>query len=318
MPVSYTDISRHSENVIFDKEVSNEIISKAIEDSAFMQLMPQIQIAGNGKKYQTIVGDPVPQWVSETNAKPVGKFDFGKKEVMPYKMALIVPFSNEFRRDKAALYAECITRLPKLFGRKFDSTILSTTAPGENFDVLGSATKMSILPDTGVTVYDRFVAIDGAIGANNGVMSGIALGTKGRSIVLGAKDQTGQPLFTAGVHSGQINDILGAEVSVKKGIYIAGTAGSTADVVGVAGDYENAAWGAVEAIQGTISEEATLYYKNESNEDVVLPLWQNNMFAVRFEIELACLIRDLNTFVLLTGNTPAATTTTTTTTTTGA
>ena len=45
----------------------------------------------------------------------------------------------------------------------------------------------------------------------------------------------------------------------------------------------------------------------------MLPLWQNNMFAVRFEIELASMIRDLSTFVLLTGNTPVATTTTTTT-----
>lgn len=311
MPTTYTDISRHTENVIFDKEVSQEIIAKAIEDSAFMQLMPKMQIAGNGKKYQTIVGDPVPEWVAETNAKPVGKFDFGKKEVMPYKMAIIVPFSNEFRRDKAALYAECVGRLPKLFGRKFDATIMSTTAPGENFDVLGSAAKMSILPDTGITVYDRFVAVDATIGEANGVMSGIALGTKGRSIVLAAKDSTGHPLFTAGVQTGQLNGILGADVSVKKGVYIAGTAGSTPDVVGVAGDFDNAAWGAVESIQGTISEEATLYYKDESNQDVVLPLWQNNMFAVRFEIELASMVRDINTFVLLTGNTPVTTTTTT-------
>lgn len=313
MPVTYTDTSRHSENVIFDKEVSQEIITKAIEDSAFMQLMPRMQIAGNGKKYQTIVGDPVPEWVAETNAKPVGKFDFGKKEVMPYKMAIIVPFSNEFRRDKQALYNECVGRLPKLFGRKFDATCMSTVAPGENFDVFGSATKATILPDTGITVYDRFVAVDALIGAANGVMSGIALGTKGRSIVLAAKDETGHPLFTAGVQSGQLTDILGAEVNVKKGIYVAGTAGSTPDVVGLAGDFENAAWGAVESIQGTISEEATLYYKDESNQDVVLPLWQNNMFAVRFEIELASMIRDLSTFVLLTGNTPVATTTTTTT-----
>ena len=89
------DISRETANVIFDKEVSAEIISKAVEESAFMQLAPKMEIAGNGKKYQTITGDPVPEWVGETEAKPVGKFDFGIKEVEPYKMAIIVPFSTD-------------------------------------------------------------------------------------------------------------------------------------------------------------------------------------------------------------------------------
>ena len=50
------DINRGSTNVILDPEVSGEIISKAIEESAFMQLAPRITIAGNGKKYQTITG----------------------------------------------------------------------------------------------------------------------------------------------------------------------------------------------------------------------------------------------------------------------
>lgn len=306
------DISRQTSGVIFDKEVSSEIISKAIENSAIMQLAQRMPIAGNGKKYQTITGDPVPEWVGETAAKPVGKFDFGTKEVMPYKMALIVPFSNEFKRDKAALYAECINRLPKLFGRKFDATAMSTSAPGENFDVFGSAAKMSILSDTGISVYDRFVGVDAHISDADGIMTGIALAPKGRSIVLGAKDGDGKPLFTPGVQSGQVGDILGADVSVKKGVYVAGAAPATPAVVGLAGDFDECAYGVVEAIHGDISEEATLYYKNEANQDVTLALWQHNMFAVRFEIELALMIRDINKFALLTGEVPSTTTTTTT------
>ena len=307
------DTSRATTNVIFDKEVSSEIISKAVEESAFMQLAPKMEIAGNGVKFQTITGDPVPEWVGETAAKPVGKFDFGTKEVMPYKMALIVPFSDEFKRDKQALDNECYNRLPKLFGRKFDSTVMGTVAPGENFDVLGNCTKASIVSDGSASVYDRFIAIDSVISENDGIMSGIALAPQGRSIVLGAKDGNGYPLFTPGVESGTIGNILGAGVQVKKGVYVAGTAGSTASIVGVAGDFENCAWGAVESIQGSISNEASISYKDADNNDVTLNLWQQNMFAVRFEIELAFMVRDANTFVLLQGNVPAATTTTTTT-----
>lgn len=313
---TYQDISRKTTNVIFDPEVSNEIITKAQEESAIMQLAQRMTIAPNGKKFQTITGDPAPEWVAETNDKPVDFFTFGTKTVIPYKMALIVPFSMEFRRDKDTLYNECIRRVPALFGKKFDATAMSTSAPGTGFDVFGSASTATILPDTGIDVYDRFLAVDSTIGAADGIMSGIALAPQGRSIVLGAKDGQGYPIFTPGVQSGQLGNIFGAAVSVKKGVYVAGTAASgTAGqagyvagvpaVVGLAGDWDEAAWGVIGQLTGSISEEATLSY-TDNGSTVTLPLWQKNMFAVRFEIELALMIRDINKFVLLTGNTPTS------------
>ena len=237
----------------------------------------------------------MPEWVGETEVKPVGKFDFGTKEVEPYKMALIVPFSDEFRRDKQALYNECMNRLPKLFGPKFDATVMSTTAPGANFDVLGSVQAVSLTPTGDNTLYDQFVAVDGLIGDNDGIMNGIALSPKGRSKVLAAKDGQGHPLFTAGIQSGTLNPILGADVSVKKGVYVAGAT----PTLGLAGDFGNCAWGAVNSIQGAITDQASIEYEVDG-ETKTLHLWQRNMFAVRFEIELAFMVRDANTFVRLT------------------
>jgi HK97 family phage major capsid protein len=251
--------------------------------------------------------------VAETNDKPVDFFSFGTKTVIPYKMALIVPFSMEFRRDKTALYNECIRRVPALFGQKFDATAMGTTAPGTGFDVFGGATKASILPDgtNNIDVYDRFLAVDSTIGAADGIMNGIALAPQGRSVVLGAKDGQGYPIFTPGVQSGQLGNILGAAVSVKKGVYVAGTAATQSAagvpaVVGIAGDWDNAAYGVIGQLTGSISEEATLTYTDANSQTVTLALWQKNMFAVRFEIELALMIRDINKFVLLTGATPTA------------
>ena len=302
---TYKDISRHSTNVIFDPEVSNEIITKAIDESAIMQLAERMSVAPSGKQFQTITGDPEPQWVAETNAKPVGTFTFGKKSVTPYKMALIVPFSDEFRRDKRALYAECVRRIPKLFGKKFDTTVMGTTAPGTGFDVLGNSTKATILSDANNSVYDRFLAVDSTIGAADGIMDGIALAPQGRSIVLGAKDGDGRPMFTPGVQSGQLGDILGARVSVKKGVYVPGVKSpATPAIVGVAGDWSEAAWGTIGTLTGSISNEATLTY-TEGGQTVTLNLWQQNMFAIKFEIEYAFMLRNADAFVLLQGNTPS-------------
>ena len=300
--MSYADVSRHSSNVILDPEVSSEIWAKTLEESAFMRLARRINIPGSGVKVQTITGEPAADWVDETNAKPVSTHTFNKKTITPYKLAVIEPFSEEFRRDKAALYAECVNRLPQALAKKFDSTIMGTSAPGTGFDVLGSCTKQSILKDTNISVYDRFLTVDSLISAHDGIMNGIALAPQGKSIVLGATDTTGHPLFTAGVGENTVGNILGADVTVSKGVYVAGAASpAKAAVVGVAGDWNDAVWGSVEGIKMAISDQATLTLADSST----LNLWQSNMFAVRFEIEVAFAVKSADEFVLLTGATPS-------------
>ena len=45
-------------------------------------------------------------------------------------------------------------------------------------------------------------------------------------------------------------------------------------------------WGTVEGVKIDISTEATLTYTNEDDETVTINLFQQNMFAVRAEIEV--------------------------------
>lgn len=301
---TYQNVSRHTSNVILDPDVSSEIWAKAIGESVFMQLANRVNIPGPGVKIQTITGEPTANWVDETNAKPVGTHSFGSKTITPYKLAIIEPFSDEFRRDKTALYAECIRRLPGALAKKFDSTIMGNSAPGSGFDVLGTGvSSMSIAAVSGKTVYQRFVDIDAAISAQDGILNAIALSPQGKSIVIGAVDQVGHPLFTPGVQSNTVGNILGANVAVSKGVYVSGTPAT----VGVAGDFSGVRWGSVEGIKMSVSDQATLTFNNGS--DVTLNLWQMNMFAVRFEMEVAFAVMDKNQLVLLTND---ATTTTTT------
>lgn len=300
---TYQDISRHTSNVILDPEVSAEIWAKTIEQSAFMQLANRINIPGTGTKIQTITGEPTANWVDETNAKPVGFHTFGNKTITPYKLAVIEPFSEEFRRDKAALYAECVRRLPGALAKKFDSTIMGDTAPGSGFDVLG--TGVSSVAIGGSDVYGAFVAVDAAVSDADGILNAIALAPQGKSLVLAATDQVGRPLFTPGVQSNTVGNILGANVAIAKGVYVSGTPA----VVGVAGDFSGLRWGSVEGIQMAISDQATLTYTDSNAQTVTLNLWQRNMFAVRFEIEVAFACMDKNQIKLLT-NADATTTTT--------
>ena len=304
MPTTYYDVSRQTSNVALPADVSQEIWSNAVGESAFMQLARQIRIPGTGTTIQTITGEPSANWVAETNAKPVSAHTFGKKAITPYKLAVIEAFSTEFLRDKNALYDECVRRLPAALGKKFDSTIMGTTAPGSGFDVLGTGVaKQTILSASGHTVYSRFVDADAAISAADGILNAIALAPQGKSIVLGAEDTTGHPIFTAGVGSNTVGSILGADVAVNKGVYVAGAAtGSVPATVGVAGDFTGVLWGSVEGVQMSVSDQATIV-DGSSN---TISLWQNNMVAVRFEIEVAFAVMDKSQLVLLTGAVPSA------------
>lgn len=304
MPTTYYDISRQTSNVALPADVSQEIWANAVSESAFMQLARQIRIPGTGTTIQTITGEPSANWVAETNAKPVSAHTFGKHAITPYKLAVIEAFSTEFLRDKNALYDECVRRLPAALGKKFDSTIMGTTAPGSGFDVLGTGVaKQTILSASGHTVYSRFVDADAAISAADGILNAIALAPQGKSIVLGAEDTTGHPIFTAGVGSNTVGSILGANVAVNKGVYVAGAStGSVPAIVGVAGDFTGVLWGSVEGVQMSVSDQATIV-DGSSN---TISLWQNNMVAVRFEIEVAFAVMDKTQLVLLTGAVPSA------------
>lgn len=256
-------------------DVSNEILQKTQGASAVMTLARQIALPGRGAAINVITSDPTAAWVGETSAKPVSNPGLETKVMRAYKLAVIVPFSNEFRRDVAALYDALINRLPGALAEKFDNTVFGgTQAPGSDFDTFASCTKQDIETDA----YAGFVAADGDIAAAGGIMNGIVLSPQGKSIVLGATDQNHRPLFINNVAEGAVPVILGAKTMLSKGAYVTGTP----NVLGFAGDWSQAVYGTVEGVKIDYSSDATLNIGSGN----VINLFQQNMFAVRAEIEV--------------------------------
>ena len=142
------DINRGTSGVVLPSAISNEVWANTIEGSAVMQLANQIALPGNGVSIPIITGDPEAGWVAETGEKPVSRPTLGGKEMTPYKLAVIVPFSNEFRRDLSALYDALVQRLPSALAKKFDATVMHGAAPGDNFDTLADAAAVDIKTDT--------------------------------------------------------------------------------------------------------------------------------------------------------------------------
>ena len=289
-----TGVATNRSNFELPTSVSTEILQKTQEQSAIMQLARQIALPGWGLMIPVITSDPEAEWVAETGVKPVKNPGMERKVMQAYKLAVIVPFSNEFRRDASNLYNALVGRLPLALAQKFDGTVFHGTAPGSNFDTLANVTAQSLATTASAGAYDGLVAADMDIAAHDGVLNGFVLSPAGRGELLSAKDGNDRPLFINSVAEGAIPMILGQRTYMSKAAYKAGSP----NVIGFAGDWTQAMYGIVEGVKVDISEQATLTAGTVQN-PVTINLWQQNMFAVRAEIEVG-FVADTDCFNKLT------------------
>lgn len=268
-------INTNRTNISLPTSVASEIIQKTQEDSAVMRLARQINLPGNGLTIPVITSDPTAAWVDETAEKPVSNPGLSTKTMRGYKLAVIEPFSNQFRRDYGALFDALIARLPRILAEKFDNTVFGgTAAPGSDFDQLSSATAQSLASD----VYGGLVAADTDIALHGGIANGYAISPQMKGILLSALDKNDRPLFINSVSEGAIPMILGNPTYVTKGVFVSGSPST----VGFVGDWTKAMYGIVEGVDISFADQATLTLADNST----INLFQRNMFAVRAEIEI--------------------------------
>jgi HK97 family phage major capsid protein len=280
--MAVTGVPTNRTSIDLPVDVAQEILQKTQEASAIMQLARQIALPGRGAAINVITSDPEAAWVGETSAKPVSDPGLATKVMRAYKLAVIVPFSNEFRRDVAALYDAIVERLPLALAQKFDATVFGNgSAPGSDFDTFGSVTAQAI---GGTLTYSGLVAADGDIAAHGGIMNGVVLAPQGKSILLGAVDGNDRPLFINSVAEGAVPMVLGARTVQSKGAYVAGTSPAP-NKVGIVGDWTQAMYGTVEGVKIDYSSDATLAV-GTGESATTINLFQQNMFAVRAEIEV--------------------------------
>ena len=297
-------ISTNRTDITLPSEISQEIMQKTQEASAIMRLARSVALPGRGLTIPVITSDPSASWVAETDPKPVSNPGLSTKLMEAYTLAVIVPFSKQFLRDARLLYDNLIARLPGVLAKTFDQTVMGAVAkPGANFDNFAGCTAQSLIATVGHTAYDALVAAFGDIADEGFMLDGFGLSPAAQGILLGATDSDGRPLFVNSVAEGAIPRILGARAEMGRGLYVsgqaaAGSSSGTPASVGVAGDWSQAMYGVVEGVKVDYSEDATLI-----DGTTMIPLFQNNMVAVRAEIEVG-FRANTSAFNLLTGAVP--------------
>lgn len=291
------DVNRTTTGIVLPSEISSEVIAKTQESSFVMANARRMVIPGPGITLDVIETDPKPAWVDETAEKTVSTPTFGSKKIVPYKMAVIVPFSNQFRRDKDTLYNAVIERVPGTLAALFDATAFGfQSAPGSNFDTLSGATAVDIEADT----YDNLVTAKTTVSTAGGSAAAWVFAPQAESILLMAKDSSGRPIFIdSPTDQGSVGRVLSLPAYYRQAAYNAGS--SAANTIGFVGDWNEAVYGIVEDITVEYSNQATI---NDGSKQI--NLWQRNMFALRCEMEVGFAVMDEDCFVRLTDTYPKA------------
>lgn len=297
MPLSTTaiDVNRGTSGIALPQDVLDQVLQGISEGSAVMQLANRLVIPGTGVKMNVITGDPTPAWVAESTEKTVSEPTFANKTMVPYKLAVIVPFSDQFRRDMATLYDAVVTRIPNALARAFDQTVLygaaPYAAPGANFDTLSAADAVVVSENS----YDATVGVMTSIATAGGNLNGFILSPQANGVYMTARNSGGDLEFP-GYAPGQ--NLLDVPTFTRSYAY---QQGSSADnTLGFAGDWSKAWYGIVEDVAITYADQATL---NDGSQQI--NLWQRNMFAVRAEMEVGFIVEDTDYFARLTDNAQA-------------
>lgn len=288
-------------SITLPSSVSTEIWAKTLENSAIMQLAQRIDLPGNGLTIPVITGEPAADWVTETENKPVSQHTLSTKEMKGYTLAIIEPFSNQFRDNTEALYNELVSRLPFAIAKKFDETVMFGTAPGTGFDTLNGVTNAV---DASTKTYDAFVDAIGKVAENDSDLSAFVLSPQAKTLLLKTKDTTNRPLFINNVQTdGAVGHVLSVPTYFTKSAHKAAVSSGdkAAEVLGFGGDWSAARYGVVKDVNISISDQATLTSGSKT-----LNLWQRNMFAVRCEFEVGFVIRDVKDFVRIDNGTASA------------
>ncbi len=313
-----TDLNRGSTNVsnFLPADVSQEIQAKLIEESILQRLGRQVSVPGSGLTIPVISGEPTASWVAEGDEKPVSRHTLNKLSLTPKKLAVIEPFSDEFRRDLPGLYAELVRRLPKSLAVKFDAEGIygNRNQIGSLYDEGEAAsTNADLQTLDGTDTYGDLLAAVTKVATNGYDADAFALAPAGEALAMGAV-WSGAPVFMPNAMGSRgVGSIFGRPVYRSRNVAFAaadadidadGSGAGTTEVdtlYGIVGQWDQLIWGTVEGIKVSFSDQATLTDGGEA-----LNLWQRNMFAVRAEIEIGLVVADPKAFVLLT-DAPAAT-----------
>lgn len=292
-------------------EQAAPIFERAARVSVVQQLVQRVPLGPSGTKVPVVTSRPSAGWVGEGDKKPASSGAITPKTIDPKKLAAIFVVSAEVARMNPAQFMETMQNsFAETFAVAFDRAALHDEGPdgsagnGPFSTYIGQTTKSVELGTTtqnnGGTYGDLVSAIsklqsDTDSGGRRYRLTGWTFDDVMEAALLSSVDTTGRPLWIdvplSATTTARNGSVIGRPAFMGEGVASA----NQTDVVGFAGDWSQAAWGAIGGISYRISTEAPVTINNS-----LVSLFENNLVAVLAEAEYGFLCNDTDAFVKFT------------------
>ncbi|MBB5748540.1 phage major capsid protein [Micrococcus sp. TA1] len=276
--------------------------------SIAQSLTRRVPLGINGQEIPVVTSKPTASWVAEGGQKPTTSGSLGLKSIKPHKIAAITVVSAEVVRANPGNYVSLFRdQIAEAFAIAFDSAVLhGTDSPfgaGNNIDATTKSIELGTTAQASGGIYGDLNGALKLLVDDRKKLTGWAFDPVAEPTLNGAVDLQGRPLFVDATY--EDTSLQGGRLLNRRALYgegigtdvVEGTP-NTGGIVGYAGDWSQAVWGAVGGITYDVSTEATVTING-----TLTSLWEHNLVAIRAEAEYGWLLNDAEAFVKVTDNT---------------
>ena len=268
---------------------AEDYFKEAARSSVVQSLTRRIPLGINGQELPYVTSKPTASWVSEAGQKPTTSGGLALKTIKPHKIAAITVVSAEVVRANPGNYVNLFReQIAEAFAIAFDAAALHGTSSPFGADNNLDATSKAASLDA--SAYDGIVSGLGQLVRDGKKLTGFALDRVAEPLLLGEKDGADRPLFVDAVYENTA--LAGGRLLGRQALYGDGIA--EGEIVGYAGDWSKAVWGAVGGITYDVSTQATV-----TLDGTLTSLWEHNLVAIRAEAEYGFHVDDPESFVKL-------------------
>jgi HK97 family phage major capsid protein len=279
--------SRTDAQALIPEEVSNEMLGKATEQSAVLQLFRKVPVAAGQVRFPVLSALPMAYWVTgDTGLKQTTEVNWTNKYLNVEEIATIMPVPDNVLADvDANIWDTAMPLLVEAFGRVLDTAVFFGTNAPASFptNILSAATAAGNSVNEGSTATQGgfFGDIDklyGTVEQDGFDVTGFVAATSAKAKLRAARDSSGRKLDDGRV-SGSLDSIDGFPIMYPmRGLFpVAGGAG----VDGVrlfGGDWNQFIVGVRQDITMKVLDQAVI---TDNTGAIIYNLPQQDMTAIR-------------------------------------
>lgn len=275
--------SRTDAAALIPEEVSKEMLERATQDSAVLQMFRRIPVSRAQVRFPVLSALPVAYFVNgDTGLKQTTEINWTNKYLNIEEIAAILPVPDNVISDvDANIWDEAMPYLVEAFGRTLDAAVFfGTNAPGTwptNISAAALAASNTVAGNAAATAGAGLGDVDAAYGlldADGYDASGFVAATAWRARLRAARDSTGQKIDPTRI-TGDLRAIDGLPVSYPmRGLFPSGSGG----IYSFVGDWSQFVLGVRQDITMKILDQAVI---TDNTGQIIYNLPQQDMTAIR-------------------------------------